>query len=203
MSTKTSPSVVNVSFDEMLNVLLNVEKGQLMSCRFVTVPDMNKGGRLSKTVTEYPNKFLGRVKKETSGTFTCGNSYVDRVKNQMIKDGLDPESWVIEPSKVGEHVSKCVTYNENTLNHCFQMEIHPDNPHNHVKSTFIVDGQRLDLTNHIDREIFNKFEEYLVKKTLPQKQLSVGITDPVILFSPSVKNIKEITLNHVRYVLQD
>lgn len=203
MNTKVETQIVNVSVDQLLEVLKSVEKGQLMSCRFVTEPEMLKGGRLSKTVTEYPNKYLGRVKKETSGTFTCGNDYVKRVKNQMIKDGLDPETWVVEKSKVGEHISKCVTYNENTDNYCFQMEIHPDNPNNHVKSTFIVDNQKLDLNNHIDREIYNNFEEYLPKKTISQKQLGVGITDPVILFSPSVKNIKEITLNHVRYVLEE
>lgn len=196
MKTST-PSIVSVSFDELLNVLMNVEKGQILSCKFVTEPKMNLGGR------NHDNQFIGRVKKETSGTFTCGNDYVTRVKNQMKKDGLDPESWVVEPSKVGVHVSKCVTFNENTNNHQFQMEIHPDNPNNHVKSCFIVDGNRLDLTNPLDSEILGKFEQYIIKHSQPQKQLRNGITDPVILFSPSVKNFKEVTLNHVRYVLQD
>lgn len=198
MSTKVqNPEIVSVSFDQMLSLVMNVDKGTLCSVRFVTEPTMNKGGRITPNHPEYDNKFLGRVKKVTSGTFTCGNSYVDRVKKQMVLDGLDPNTWVVEDSKVGEHVSKCVTYNENTLNHCFQMEIHPDNPHNHVKSHFLVDGQT------IDQLIFSQFEQYIVKHSVPQKQLRNGITDPVFMFSPKVQNIKELTLNHVRYVLQD
>ena len=198
MTTKVqNPEIVSVSFDQMLSIVMNVEKGTLCSVKYVTEPKMILGGR------NHDNLFIGRVKKETSGTFTCGNGYVDRVKKQMVLDGLDPETWVIEPSKVGEHVSKCVTYNENTLNHCFQLEIHPDNPFNHVRSNFIVDNQTLDLTNPLDSEIFGKFEQYIVKHSQPQKQLRVGITDPVLFFSPSVKNIKELTLNHIRYVLED
>jgi len=197
MSQNQTPQIVSVSFDQLLNVLNEVEKGQILSCRFITDPNMNTGGRKDKVTGEYPNKFVGRVKKVTSGTFTCGNSYVDRIKNQMIKDGLDPNTWVVEKSKVGEHVSKCVTYNENTLNHCFQMEIHPKNKNNHVKSTYIVDDEP------IDKVIFEQFEQFLVKHSVPQKQVDCGITKPVLLFSPSVKNFKEITLDHIRYVLQD
>lgn len=198
MSTKVqNPEIVSVSFDQLLKVLNEVEKGQMMSCRFITDPNMNTGGRRDKVSGEYPNKFVGRVKKVTSGTFTCGNSYVDRIKKQMIKDGLDPNTWVVEKSKVGEHVSKCVTYNENTDNYQFQLEFHPTNPFNHVQSHFLVDGQT------IDQFMFEQFEQYLVKHSVPQKQVDCGITKPILLFSPSVKNFKEVTLDHVRYVLQD
>jgi hypothetical protein len=190
-------STVSVSFDEMLNLLEGVEKGQLCSVHFVTEPEMLKGGRLSKKVTEYPNKYLDRVKKDTSGTFTCGNSYVDRVKREMVKQGLNPETWVIEPSKVGVHTSKCVTYNDNTGNSHFQLEIHKDNPHNHVKSFYLVDGQT------IDQLIFSQFSEYIVKHSRSQKQLINGIPDTVVLFSPSIKNIKDIVLKGTKYVLQD
>lgn len=194
MTTKTEPSIVNVSFDELLTVLMGVEKGTICNCKVVTEPKMNLGGK------NHDNQFIGRVKKELNGSFTCGNSYVDRVKKEMKKQGLDPETWVIEPSKVGEHVSKCVTYNENTLNHCFQLEHHEETK---PKSHYIVDGQVLDLTNGIDQVIFEQFEKYLPKKSPSRKQEIYGIPDTVNLFSPSVKNIKEITLNHVRYVLQD
>lgn len=191
---KNEKTFVNVSFDEMLNLLMEIEKGTINSMKIVTKPRMLTGGRRDKITGEYPNKYVDRVTKITTGTFTCGSSYVDRIKKECEKRGLDFNQWVIENSKVGEHVSKCVTFNENTNNHCFQLEIHRNNPNNHVKSTFLVDGET------IDEMVKRGFEQYLIKSKPSEKQLDFGIDETVDFFSPSVKNIKEFTTNGICYV---
>lgn len=196
MTTETK-QVVNVTFNEMLNKLMSIEKGTLCGCKMVTIPRMLTGGRRDKVTGQYPNQYVDRVKKVTTGTFTCGSSYLDRIKKECEKRKLDFTQWVVEDSKVGEHVSKCVTYNENTNNYCFQMEIHRNNPHNHVKSVYLVDGET------VDQMIQRNFEQYLVKTKPSEKQLDFGIDETVDMFSPSVKNIKEFTVDGVMYVLQD
>jgi hypothetical protein len=191
---KTEKILVNVSFDEMLNLLMKVEKGTIVSMKTVTKPRMLTGGRVNKVTGLYPNVYVDRVTKVTTGTFTCGSSYLDRIKKECEKRGLDFNQWVVENSKVGEHVSKCVTYNENTLNHCFQLEIHRNNPKNHVETKFLVDGET------IDEMVKRGFEQYLVKSKPSEKQLDFGIDETVDFFSPSVKNIKEFTTNGITYI---
>jgi hypothetical protein len=191
MTTKTTPDLRTVTFDEMLSILLNVEKGTICNCKIVTDPKMTLGGR------NHDNQFIGRVKKVTNGSFTCGNSYTDRVRNEMKKQGLNPNDYVPEPSKVGEHVSKCVTYNSNTGNYQFQMEYHEETK---PKSVYLIDGNEISYSNPIDMEMYRSFEKYLIKHQPSKKQMILGIEDTVNLFSPSVQNIKEITINHVRYI---
>ena len=122
------------------------------------------------------NPYYNLVTKVTTGNILVGNSYETRVGN--ITDNPD---FVPEENKVGEHVSKCVLFNENTGKHYLQYEwFNKITP----KSEYTFNGNPIEKT---------LFESYMTK----YKPNKYGLN----FQSVTIDNIKEIHLNGDQYVV--
>lgn len=171
---------------------MEITKGQLVGIlNQVNVPTftnvlMKTPVRMNKT----GNPYFGQIVKITKGNYLIGSDYEKRVNNNYEKEGME-RTFVVEPPKGKEHISKCVLVDTKTrTTHYLMMErfdeIHPK-----------VEYQMIDGTS-IEKQLF---ESFLVKVSENQKQEQER---KVLPLTPKISNILEITLNGVKYeVLQE
>jgi hypothetical protein len=157
---------VQVTTNQLLEVLKTIERGTFSNIVFVTVPKMNKTN----------NPYFNLVSKITKGNILVGGDYQKRV----IKETGNTD-FVSQPSKVGEHTSRCVLHNEKLnrdyLEYEWFQEVKP-------KTEFLFDGNSIEKT---------LFESYLVK--------SSPNPNGVQLQTVTVSNIKQFTVNKTRYIV--
>lgn len=118
--------IISVTQEELLLVLMSVEKPTFTNIVMCTVPKMNKGN----------NPYFGRLVKKSKGNFFIGGDYERMVIEGMIKEGLEDE-FKSEKCTVGEHLTKCIQYNEKLNRHYLQYYTYPSS---NIKSTYEVDG---------------------------------------------------------------
>jgi len=131
------------------------------------------------------NPYYEQVYKTTKGNYFICGTYEDMVKERMKKEGLTP-NFVSEEYKVGEHLNKCLLFNDNTQKHYLQYYVFPNSIH---ETEYEYEGR------NIDRELFKSFE---VKKSESSRQPQENKHTPLSL---TLNNIKKITLNGTRYTI--
>lgn len=174
---KNQKITTNINKVEMLNLLSNVEKSTFINLVTETKVRMNKTN----------NPYYDKVIKKSKSNFLIGNEYETRVRTNEGKEGLEP-NFVSMENKVGNHVSKCVLFNEKTQSHYLQVERF-DEIKPQLEYTF--EG------NEIDKMLFNDFM-VKVSNTIRQEQ------DRVIkVLSFKLDSIKELSLNGQHYVVNE
>ena len=162
-----------ITQQELLTLLMNVEKPTFTNIVSEVFPKMNKTG----------NPYFGKVVKKSKGNYFIGGSYEEMVKTRMEKEGMEP-TFESKECSVGEHISKCVQYNDNTKKHYLQYFTFPTSK---PSSTFEFEG------NEIDKQLF---ESFMVKKSENSRQPQDNKPTPQSL---TITNIKEISLSGVHY----
>jgi len=165
-----------ITHEELLVLLMNVDKPTFTNVVSEVFPKMNKTG----------NPYFGKLVKKSKGNYFIGGSYEDMVNKRMKKEGMEP-TFESKECSVGTHISKCVQYNENTKKHYLQyFTFETSKP----KSTFEFEG------NEIDKQLF---ESFMVKKSEKSRQPQDNKHQPQSL---TTTNIKEITLEGVHYEVE-
>jgi len=165
-----------ITQQELLTLLMNVEKPTFTNVVSEVIPKMNKTG----------NPYFGKVVKKSKGNYFIGGSYEDMVNVRMEKEGMEP-TFESKECSVGTHVSKCVQYNDNTKKHYLQYFTFPTSK---PSSTFEFEG------NEIDKQLF---ESFMVKKSEKSRQPQDNKHQPQSL---TISNIKEISLGGVHYEVE-
>jgi len=173
---KTEKQIVNVSLPEMVEVLKTVDNGTFINV--VTLTDV----RMNKT----NNPFYGKVKKLSSTNYLTGVNYEKRVRSNMEKEGLNPDTFQVEKPSGKNHVSPCVLVDDKTGTTFYLMverfdEVQP-------KVEFLMDG------NPIEKQLF---QDYMVKVSESKKQEQER---KVMVITPKIENIVSFTLNGIKYV---
>jgi hypothetical protein len=165
-----------ITKNEMIELFNGVEKGTFINLTTETKVRMNKTG----------NPYFDKVVKRSSGNFYTGSNYESRVQTNRTKEGNE-EVFEVKENNVGQHVSKCILFNEKHNKHYLFVErfdeIKP-------KVDFQYEG------NPIDKMLF---QDFMVKSTPPTNQ---GVERTVNVLSYGLDSIKEFTLNKVRYQVQ-
>jgi hypothetical protein len=168
-----------VTVSELVEVLKTIEIGTFANIQYRINVRMNKTG----------NPYHDKVFKHYKGNIYTGSNYMERVKNNLIKEGKINEANAIEakPSNVGTHVSKCVLYNAKHDKYYLQYEwfeeIKPQ-----VEYTFEGDN--------IGRELFQQFEVKKSYGSSTQADLERKVNTQTV----TVDNIIAISLNGIRYL---
>ena len=103
---------MEITYGELLNLLHSVNKPTFVHIVMETPVRMNKTG----------NPYYGLITKKTSGNYLIGTDYEQRVNNNSEKEGLE-RTFVVEPPKGKEHISKCVLVDTKThTTHYLMME---------------------------------------------------------------------------------
>lgn len=164
---------MSIGKQELISILMEQEKGTFVNLVTETKVRMNKRN----------NPYFDKVIKRSKCNYLLGMDYQERVRKNESKEGMEPD-FVTEECKVGEHISKCVLFNEKLNTHYIMVERF-DEIKPQVEYTF--EG------NEIDKGLF---EDFMVKYTESKKQEQERKVQ-VITFK--VDNIKEISLNGVHY----
>lgn len=159
---------------ELLELLNNVKKSTFVHLVTETKVRMNKTG----------NPYFDKVKKLSSCNYLIGNEYESRVHKNYTKDDLNPDTFIVEKNKVGEHLSKVVLFNEKLNTNYLQVERFDEIT---PKVSYTMDG------NDIDKSLFDTF---VIKPKVSEKQEQDRY---VSYISFKFESIKEITLNGTRY----
>ena len=167
---------IKVSENELLEILMNVDRPTFVNVLSETKVRMNKGG----------NPYYDKVIRVMKGNYFIGGTYEDMVNVSMTKEGMEP-TFVSEKNRVGEHVTKCVQFNEKYNRHYLQYFTYPNSIHE-VNYVF--------NENPIQRELFRSYE---VKKSQSSRQPQEKKQKPKSLMMSS---IKEISLNGTRYIVE-
>jgi hypothetical protein len=169
---------LTITQQELLTLLMNVEKPTFTSIVSETKPSMNKTN----------NPYYDKVIKKSKGNYFIGGSYEDMVNTRMVKEGLQPTFESMECS-VGEKVegSKCLQFNEKLNRYYLQYFIFPTS---NIKSEFIFENDSIDKV---------LFQDFLVKKSESSRQPQENKHKPQ---SFKLESIKEITLSGVKYIIQ-
>ena len=166
-----------INRNELLTLLSNVEKSTFVNLVTETKLRMNKRN----------NPYYDKVIKKSKCNFLIGNDYEIRVQGNESKEGLTPD-FVSMENKVGNHVSKCVLFNEKTQSHYLMVErfdeIKP-------KVEYIFEG------NQIDKMLFNDFMVKVSESSRQEQERKV------MVLSYKLDSIKELSLNGQKYIVQD
>jgi len=171
---KKNKEIVNITKEELIKLLVSVEKATFT--QLVTETEV----RMKKTGNPY-NKII----KRSVGKYLIGGDYMLRIINEGKKEGMDTQ-FEVDDNKVGNHISKCVLYNEKLGRHYLMCEYFSEIP---PKNEYFYEG------NPIEKVLF---ESYLSKKSESTKQPQER---KVKVFSPNIENIREISVNGSKYVL--
>lgn len=167
----------NITKVEMLEILSRVEKSTFINLVTETKLRMNKRN----------NPYYDKVIKKSKSNFLIGNDYETRVQTNESKEGLTPD-FVSEENKVGNHVSKCVLFNDKTQSHYLMVERFDE-----IKPQveYVFEG------NQIDKMLFNDFM-VKVSETSRQEQ-----ERKVMVLSYKLDSIKEFSLGGEHYVVNE
>ena len=171
---KKNKEIVQITKEELIKLLVSVEK--VLFTQLVTETEV----RMKKTGNPF-NKII----KRSVGRFLIGSDYMLRVINEGKKEGIDTQ-FEVDENKVGKHISKCVLYNEKLDKHYLMCEYFDEVP---PKVEYFYEG------NPIEKMLF---ESYMYQRSESQKQPQER---KVKVVSYNIDNIKEISLNKVKYVL--
>ena len=164
--------MVQVNQSEILEILMNVDKPTFVHIVSETEPSMSKTG----------NPFLG-TKKVSRGTYFIGGTYEQMVEILMKKEGIQG-TFTSDKCTIGEHVTKCVQFNERLNRYYLQYFTFKTSK---IKSKFYFGGNEIEKT---------LLESYLKKSSPSSKQPQENKLD---VKSFKIESIKFISLNKVKY----
>lgn len=184
MTTETK-QVVKINRTELINVLRNVKLNTFIGLVTNTVPSMLKTGnpfydKLTKTFS---------VRKLSNTSYRTSN-YEQRVKNNMIKEGLEPETFVVSKPSGKTHVenTECLLVSDKDPNVFYLMvERFGEN-----KPTV----EYLHNGNPIDKMLLNDYLEKVYESTKQEQEKKVSVITPL------VSNIVSLTMNGICYEVE-
>lgn len=166
----------NISREELVTLLSQVEKSTFVNLVTETKVRMNKRN----------NPYFDKVVKRSKCNYLIGNEYESRVNKNYTKEELNP-TFQSEECKVGNHISKCVLFNEKSNSHYLMVERF-DEIKPQVEYTFEGNG--------IDKQVF---EGYMTKVYESQKQEQER---KVMVITFKIDNIKEVSLEGNHYIVE-
>lgn len=168
-----------ITKQELITLLSQINKPTFTNVVMETKVRMNKTN----------NPYYDKVIKRSKCNYSLGIDYQKRVNNNYTKEGIENTFESEKPS--GKHHignSKCLLIDDKTESVHYVMlerfdEINPTNE-------FIFEG------NEIDKQIF---QDYMVKVSESQKQEQ---DRKVMVLTPKIDNIKEISLEGTKYIIE-
>jgi hypothetical protein len=167
---------MSITKNELITLLSTIDKPTFTNVVMETIVRMNKTN----------NPYYEKVIKRSKCNYSLGVNYESRVNNNEVKEGLEGNFETEKPSGK-THISKCLLVKDTDLSVHYVMlerfdEIKPINE-------YIFEG------NEIEKVLF---ESYMTKVYESQKQEQER---KVMVITPKIENIKEISLNGVHYLI--
>jgi len=166
----------NITQQELITLLSTIERPTFTNVVMETKVRMNKTN----------NPYYEKVIKRSKCNYSLGVNYESRVNNNEVKEGLEGNFETEKPSGK-THISKCllVSDKDNSVHYVMLERFDEIKPTNE----YIFEG------NEIEKVLF---ESYMTKVYESQKQEQER---KVMVITPKIENIKEISLNGTHYII--
>jgi hypothetical protein len=166
----------NITRQELITLLSEIDKPTFTNVVMETMVRMNKTN----------NPYYNKVVKRSKCNYSLGVNYENRVNNNYEKEGIESTFETEKPSGK-THISKCllVSDKDNSVHYVMLERFDEIKPTNE----FIFEG------NEIDKQLF---QDFMVKYTESVKQEQER---KVSVITPKIENIKEISLNGMKYII--
>jgi hypothetical protein len=164
-----------ITSSELVEILKTQKTGTFAFIKIETTLKMRKTN----------NPYFGLITKKSEIKILIGSNYQNRVNNNLEKENKVSD-FIAESCKVGQHVSECVLFNENTQLHYLQYEYFKEIK---PKVNYYYNDNIIEL---------EKFIEFIPEKTTANQN---GLVKKVNSITVKIENIKEISLNKIRYII--
>lgn len=167
---------MNITKNDLVEILLTIDKPTFTNVVMETIVRMKKTN----------NPYYDKVVKRSKCNYSLGVNYESRVINNEKKEGLEGNFQTEKPTG-RTHISKCILIDDKTQNVHYVIlerfdEIKPTNE-------YIFEG------NEIDKQLF---QDFMVKYTESVKQEQ---EKKVMVITPKIENIKEMSINGTKYII--
>jgi hypothetical protein len=172
--------IVNITRQELITLLMNFDETKHQP--FVNVV-METPVRMIKT----GNPYYERIFKKSSCNYKLNVDYGKRVNNNITKEGIE-ENFEVGEMKGKKHISKCVCVDTKTeTTHYLMLERFDEiNPQNE----YLMEG------NLIEKTLFEPFMTKVYEnKSQPQER-------KVMVITPKIDNIKEMSFGGFKYIIE-
>ena len=181
---------VEVTPIEMVEVLKGVEGNPnvpFVNCKLKTLyTEVLKTCKSDGTI----NPYFKQIYKVSSKNYKLVTNYEQRVKNNLIKEGKDPNSFVVSSPKGKKHISKsCLTDTETETKLYVMLEWFPE-----IKGTTEYEFEG----NSIDKQLFEKWIS--TSESSNKKQ---GLDREIHPITPLISNIISISVNGIVYIIKE
>ena len=176
--------VKRISKDELIVLLMSIEKPTFIN--LVTETNVRLNKEKTKEGNKEINPYYNQVIKRKNGNFLIGTDYEQRVNNNLEKEHYE-RTFEVSENKVGQHISKCVLYNENKNKHYL---LHERFDEVKPKTEYLFEN------NSIEKVLFSKWESESNGYFESQPQ-----QNKVKVQSVTIDNIKEISLEGTKYII--
>lgn len=173
---------------ELVELLRDINTPQFVSMITMTDVDMNKYKDFKVEGKTNPNPYFGQIKNlSRKYKIITGFDYEKSVNNRLESEGKDQTfeskgNWF-------DVISKGLVTDKKTLSkYYFRYQYMKDST---LEQEYFYNGNPIEKT---------LFESYMKQKTTYENQ---GLDNPLMFQVVNVDNINEITMNGVKYTLQD
>ena len=168
---------MSISKNELITLLSTIEKPTFTNIVMETKVRMNKTN----------NPYFDKIVKRSKCNYSLGVNYENRVINNEVKEGLEGNFQTEKPSGK-THISKCllVSDKDNSIHYVMLERFNEIKPTNE----YICEG------NQIEKQLFEGFMTKVYESTKQEQERKV------MVITPNIENIKEISLNGVHYTIE-
>lgn len=132
------------------------------------------------------NPYYKQIMKISKRTYRLVTDYQQRVKNNLVREGKNPDEFVVEPPKGKKHISKSCLTDTQTETELYVM---------------------LEWFKEINGKVEYEFEGSLIERQLFEKWISKsessnskqGLDREVKPITPKISNLIEVNVNGVSY----
>ena len=176
-----------ITTQELIDILKDINKGTF--CNVILETDYKMLKKQNPFYDKQTKQFTSKITKQIKGNYLLGNSYQQRVNNNMSKENLET-NFISGSLKGKKHVSKVLLTDTKTESIYYLMLEHfVEKP---LKIDILLDGNI--VKDQETLSILNAFKAEYHSQISTQEQ-----EKKVTVLTPKVSNIKEITLNSTHY----
>jgi len=181
---------ISVNETELISIFKDIENQVPSPFLSVTMDtEFDKVYKKSKTDGEL-NPYYKGLRKVSTRTYRLVIDYQQRVWNNLVKEGKDPNTFVVESPSGKKHISKSVLVDTKTETIHYVMLEWFVNQHSSTQYTF--------ENNPIEKVMFEKWLKDIETPTNDKQDLD----KPVTPITPKISNIVSVSVNGVKYILQ-
>ena len=184
----TQKNPMKVTKSEIINIIKEVEEKNPNTFVGVKMKTLFREVLQKTKDTKEVNPYYKEIYKVSSKTYRLVTDYQQRVWNNLIKEGKDPNTFEVESPSGKKHISKSLLTDKETETKTYLMvEWFPE-----IKGTTEYEYRG----NSIDKTLFEKWISD--RESSNEKQ---GLDREVKPITPDLDNVLEISVNGNRYEL--